>query len=116
MFFFFLNWNYFLSFQQKYFIATNNKYPLSTILYPAESENMQLIEKCPVLKELEEKLQEIEELVGPEECIEYCYYSFWGPGKDATQMVWYERREDLGVYRVYVKKDNKWILIEEKPC
>jgi len=78
-------------------------------------------ERCPILKELPYSVAEqVERLLGPEACVEYCYYTLDEPSEKAVEIapgVWFENRiDDLGVYRVYVYHKGKWILFEEKPC
>ena len=83
---------------------------------------MDLFEKCPVLKEIRElnpkAAAAIQELLGPEECIKYCYYTSTGPSEaeEIERGVFFERRRDLGVHRIYVYDGKKWILFEEEPC
>ena len=82
-----------------------------------------LVEKCPIIEELNPKAAEaVMRLLGPEVCIKYCAYAE-GPGLDEAKAIEIEkgvffedRREDLGVYRIWVRDAGKWILFEEEPC
>ena len=81
-----------------------------------------LASKCPIITEIDPKAAEIVEgLLGPEVCVRYCYYSAFGPDPEKAieveQGIFFEnRREDLGIYRVFVAHGKEWILFEEEPC